>query len=76
VSELKEPRNTHRITALNKDGLFRILRLGNTQPLKTLTYAFDGMGGVGVETKARIKSMKYFDARDECDLNMDEVRNG
>ena len=76
LSELKNPRNTHRIILLNKNGIFKITRVGNVLPLKTLTYGFDGMGNVGRETKVRIKSMKYFDERDECDLNADEVVNG
>ena len=73
LSEVKNPRNTFKVKALNKDDLFLSLRLGNTLALRMQTVGFDGTDGIGTNTKVRIIGMRYSDAKNVCELTVDEV---
>lgn len=73
LGETKNPRNTFKLTAIDRGDIFRALRLGNTLRLKTLTFGWNGQEDVGMETRARILAMRYEDETNRCDLTVDEV---
>ncbi len=72
LNELRHPRNTFSLTALNVGETYFALRLGNVLPLKSLTFGFDAQGEIGLETAVRIVAIKYSDASEICALTLDE----
>jgi len=73
LKEVRHPRETWQLTLLNKNGVFRRARTGNTLPLKTQTIGFFSDNEYGNEGRVEVIGMRYSDNSDKMDINTDTV---
>lgn len=73
LRELRYPRRMFRYVAMDKEGTFAALRLGNILPFESERIGFLNDDTVGTNTLVRLTGMRHITKTDLVDLTLEEV---